>query len=279
MESRMQCAATTKVLEEHAGYIPVPGADLYGMLHRAARPQARALLVGPFASERQFAYPVWARWARYLAARGIEALRYDHRGTGESTGDFESATFERWCADVEVLTGWLARQRPECPVLLHGVELGAVLAGRCFAAGMGDGLLLWSPPANANQALRTILRRWAGIEQFYGSPENRKSASEYIHELEDGKSIEVHGYVWTSRLWRESFEFGIPDGMKHEGPLVDSRGRPAKVSTFGAKAGALTMPYRRYEGDQDCSVIYSSTYMWVAEALRLKSHGTDGTSN
>ena len=277
----MRCAppASAAVLEEHAGYISVPGAHLYAMLHRAACPAARALLVGPFASERQFAYHAWVRWARYLAARGIETLRYDHRGTGESTGGFESASFEQWRADTEALAGWLARQRPELPLLLHGVELGAVLAGRCFSGGAGEALLLWSPPANANQAMRAVLRRWAGIEQLYESPENRKSASEYIRELEGGSSVEVHGYAWQSKLWRESFAFGIPDGLRDEGAFMDDRGRPVKVDRFGANAESPSMPYRRYDDSHDLSALYDSTYKWVAEALRLKTHGVDGTSN
>jgi pimeloyl-ACP methyl ester carboxylesterase len=269
----------TTVLEEHAGYIAVPGAHLYAMLHRAARPEARVLLVGPFASERQFAYHAWARWARYLAARGIEVLRFDHRGTGESTGDFESASFEQWCADTQALADWLARQSPELPLLIHGVELGAVLAGRCFSGGAGDALLLWSPPANANQAMRAVLRRWAGMEQLYESPENRKSASEYIRELESGSSIEVHGYVWRSSLWRESFTFGIPDGMRDEVAVLNDESRPVKVDRCGSKGETLAMPYRRYDGDQDLSSLYFSTYTWVACALRLETHGADGTRN
>lgn len=276
----MRCApASAAVLEEHAGYVPVPGAHLYAMLHRAGRPEARVLLVGPFASERQFAYHAWVRWARYLAAHGIEALRYDHHGTGESTGDFGSASFEQWCADAEALASWLARQRPELPLLLHGVELGAVLAGRCFSGGAGEAVLLWSPPVDANHAMRALLRRWAGIEQLYESPGNRKSASEYIRGLEGGLSIEVHGYAWQSKLWRESFAFGIPDGLRDEGAFLDDRGRPVKVERFGSNTEPPTMPYRRYDDNQDLSALYDSTYKWVAEALQLKAHRVDGTSH
>ena len=275
----MRSAASTTVLEEHPGYIAVPGAHLYGMLHRAACPAARVLLVGPFASERQFAYHAWVRWARYLALRGIEALRYDHRGTGESTGDFESASFEQWRADAEALASWFSQQQPQLPLLLHGVGLGALLAGKCFSSGAGDALLLWSPPADANQALRAVLRRWAGIEQLYESPENRKTASAYIRELEGGSPIEVHGYSWQSRLWRESFTFKIPDGLQHECPAGDDQHRPVKIDRFGSTSKSLAMPYRRYDECQDLSELYSSTYAWVAGAFRLRVHGADETSN
>jgi len=274
-----EAGTTGEVLQEQAGYFNVPGAHLYTVLHPVAHPVARVLLIGPFAPERQFSYHHWTRWARYLAAKRCEVVRFDYRGTGESTGDFGSASFEQWCADAEALASWLVRQRPELPLLLHGVELGAVLAGRSFYGGAGEALLLWSPPPNANQAMRAILRRWAGIEQLYESPENRKSASEYIRGLEGGLSIEVHGYAWQSKLWRESFAFGIPDGLRDEGAFLDDRGRPVKVERFGSNTEPPTMPYRRYDDNQDLSALYDSTYKWVAEALQLKAHGVDGTSH
>lgn len=270
---------TTAGLEEHAGYIAVPGAHLYAMLHRAARPEARVLLVGPFASERHFACHALVRWARYLAARGIEVLRYDHRGTGESTGTFDTASFWQWHEDAEMLSEWISRERPELPLVLHGVEVGAVLAGKCFTAGAGEALLLWSPPANANQALRAILRRWAGIEQVYESPENRKCAAKYIRELEGGESIEVHGYTWPSKLWRESLGFEIPNELKDECEARDERDRPVKVVKFGARADAIAMPYRRYDRGQDLGSLYYSTYTWIAGSLHLSARGADGTSN
>ena len=88
---------------EHAGYRKVSGAYLFTVLHEVPDPLARVLLIGPFASERHNSYLPWVRWARYLAAQGIEVLRYDYRGIGESTGLFEEMTFTHWIQDVELL--------------------------------------------------------------------------------------------------------------------------------------------------------------------------------
>jgi alpha/beta superfamily hydrolase len=150
-------------VEERAGYFPVPGAHLYTVLHEVKDPVARVLLVGPFASERHNSYIPWVRWARYLAAENIEVLRYDYRGIGESTGEFEDMTFADWVEDVRLLYAWLAARPSQVPLLLHGVGLGAILAGHAFHEGLGDGLMLWSAPANANQALRATLMRWVGL--------------------------------------------------------------------------------------------------------------------
>lgn len=254
---------------EHAGYFTVPGAHLYTVLHQVQDPVARILLVGPFAAERQFAYQSWARWARFLAARQIEVLRYDYRGVGESTGTFEEMDFKTWSSDTESLVNWFESRSPSVPLVLHGLEIGAILAARCFEKGAAQALLLWAPALTANQALRSTLRRWAGVEQFYESPKNRKSASEYIRELEQGSAIDVYGYKWTEQLWRDSVCFDLPAEMRNPEHSGRADGRPVRVISFGKTADSLTMPYKRYEEEQDLEWLYASTFAWLAKAVPI----------
>jgi pimeloyl-ACP methyl ester carboxylesterase len=276
----MQIQVPTRTeAREQAGYFTVPGAHLYSVLHQVTNPVARVLLAGPFASERQFSYNPWVRWARYLAARQVEVLRYDYRGVGESTGVFTETTFEHWHEDIDLLADWIAGRSPDIPLLLHGVEMGAILAAKCFQRGIGDALLLWAPPADANQSLRAILRRWAGMEQLFESPDNRKSAVEYIRDLEQGNSIEVHGYEWSSRLWQESSNFHLPAGLTEQMSLFSSGERPIKIVTFGKDAKSMVMPYRRYEEGQDLTGLYSSTFDWITDAVARKTGEPHAGSN
>ena len=273
-----EAGTTEEVLQEQAGYFNVPGAHLYTVLHPVAHPVARVLLIGPFAPERQFSYHHWTRWARYLAAKRCEVVRFDYRGTGESTGSFEEMSLENWSEDVDVLVDWLLERSPRVPLLLHGIELGAVFGGRIFASGRGDALLMWSPPQNANHALRTSLRRWAAVEQFYESPETRRSASEFIRELESGNPIEVQGYHWSSRLWKESFHIGMPSELNGKASC-DLGDRPMKAVTFGKNAETLALPFKRYEEGQDFTDLYSSTSEWISNVVSLRPGDPNASTN
>lgn len=253
----------TVKLPEEAAYFAVPGAHLYTVLHRAKNPVARVLLVGAFASERHVSIHPWVRWARYLAARGIEVLRYDYRGVGESTGVFEEMSFEDWSEDVQLLAEWAASQMPKLPLLLHGLELGAVLAGNIFCRSHGDALLLWSPPASANQVLRSTLQRFAVLEQLYEPLKNRKTVSDYIRLLEQGSSIEVQGYPWSSRLWMASFCFHLPEEINDEEAYLDATKKSVKKMSFGDNTTILSLPYPRYPEIKDLSSLYSASFDWI----------------
>jgi Serine aminopeptidase, S33 len=255
-------------MQEEAGYIPVPGAHLYTVLHRATEPVARILLVGPFASERQNSYLPWVRWSRYLAARRIEVLRYDYRGVGESLGQFEDMTFKDWHEDLQLLADWFASRTPALPLILHGLEMGALLAARSFESGVGDAMLLWSPPANANQALRSTLLRWVGLEQLLTPGAERRSASDYIRQLEQGVPVEVEGYQWSPRLWRDSFQWELPsfpDGEQDTG----SDQRRMKIVRLPKEAAPLVRGgFVGYDEVKNFDWLFEKDAKWIeAQAL------------
>jgi len=262
-----------KALSERAGYFPVSGAHLYTVLHEVKNPVARVLLVGPFASERHNSYLPWMRWARYLAAENIEVLRYDYRGIGESTGVFEQMTFEDWSHDVRLLSAWFESRAPHVPLVLHGLGLGAILAGRAFDEGIGEALLLWSPPADANQALRATLMRWVGLEQIFKFGDDRKSASEYIRELESGSSLEVDGYRWPVSLWRDSFRFTLPAALASE-QAAQVYKRPVKIVTLTRDAAPLGKGgLVGYDDLKDFSWLYAPNRQWIAAVTSQSSRG------
>jgi Bacterial sugar transferase/Serine aminopeptidase, S33 len=255
-------------LQEQAGYFEVPGAHLYTVVHQVEDPIGRVLLVGPFASERHNSYIPWVQWARYLAEKRVEVLRYDYRGIGESEGVFEEMSFAQWIEDVELLAGWLREQSSSVPVVLHGLEMGALLAGRVFHNGIGDLLLLWSPPHSANLALRAMLRRWVVVDQLFKYGNERRSASAYIRELEQGPTIEVDGYRWSSKLWHDSAKIVLPPAMKDEANARVAYGRPVRVVTLGKDAVPLIQGgYVVTNEAKDFTRLFTENWNWVAGSL------------
>ena len=256
---------------EQAGFFEAKGAHLYTVLHGAVDPLARILLVGPFASERHLSYIPWVRWARYLAARRIECLRYDYRGIGESTGLFEEYSFENWIEDVELLAAWFKSRSPDLPLILHGLELGALLAGHAFVKGVGDGLLLWAPPRNANLSLRAALLHRVAVDHAFKYGDERKPASHYIRQLETGHFLDVDGYQWSGRLWRESFQLELPAGLEEESTAASVWKKPVRHVKLDSKAAPLVKGSSvGYENiNRDFTYLFSDNFEWIARAVAL----------
>ena len=266
-------------LGEEAGYFEVAGTHLYTVLHRVSEPLARVLLVGPFASERQNSYLPWVRWARYLAARRFEVLRYDYRGVGESLGRFEEATFKDWSDDLQVIGNWFMNREPALPLFLHGLEIGGLLASGSFQSGMGDALLLWSPPADANQALRSTLLRWVGLEQLLKPGAERRSAGDYIRELEQGKSIEVEGYQWSAGLWRDAFAWKLPAEIGSE-PGAKIWQRPVRMVKLPKEAAPLVKGgFVGADEVKDFNWLFAENAEWIQAQFELCERGADEASN
>jgi Alpha/beta hydrolase family len=263
-------------LSEDPGYFQVAGAHLYTVLHAVADPVARVLLVGPFASERNFSYIPWVRWARYLAARRIECLRYDYRGMGESTGAFEEMSLTEWIEDVELLAAWLNGRTPGVPLVLHGLELGALLASKVFESRVGDALLMWSVPKSASELLRAVLLKRVAIDNMFKYGDERKAITDYLQQLETGP-LEVDGYRWSSRLWRDAFRLELPAGMEDDGGVACACKRPVRMVRLDQSAEPLVKGSTCVSINPDLGGLFADNFEWITTALAINSGGSSGT--
>lgn len=148
--------------QEHPFSFPCRGRSLIGIIHRSAKPAARGVLIvvgGPqyrIGSHRQFVL-----LARDLAAQGVPAMRFDHRGIGDSDEPYPG--FEALDPDISAAMDAFMEQ---CPGLRE-----VVLWGLCDAASAilfyahqdprVTGIVLLNPWVRTQQSeARTYLRHY-----------------------------------------------------------------------------------------------------------------------
>ena len=122
---------------------------LYGVYHPQKAQQMRkecVLLCPPFGQEYMRSHRAYRQLAMLLARQGFPVMRFDYRGTGDSSGEIEDVTVEAWLEDIDVAVEELKETAGVEKVNVVGLRLGALLASAA-AAGKSQihKLVLWDP--------------------------------------------------------------------------------------------------------------------------------------
>ncbi|HUS25302.1 MAG TPA: alpha/beta fold hydrolase [Candidatus Binatia bacterium] len=129
-----------------------PANRLFGLrCEPTATPRRTALLIcHPWGVEYMRCYRALHLLARELAARGIENLRFDYTGTGDSgDADGGDASLDDWLEDIRHAAQELRTLAGAERIAILGLRLGALLATRAVDAGLrAEHLILWDPPAS-----------------------------------------------------------------------------------------------------------------------------------
>jgi len=157
-----------------AFYLALPTGSLgqrFCVFHPADGAVARGavVFVHPFAEEMNKSRRMAALQARAFAAKGFAVLQMDLLGCGDSSGDFNDASWAAWVADVRHAVEWLA-QRASGPLWLWGLRAGCLLAAE--AAGGLDravNLLFWQPATSGKLLLQQFLRQRLAADLVSGS--------------------------------------------------------------------------------------------------------------
>jgi hypothetical protein len=212
---------------ETAQYLELGGERVYSISYFSEVPTAWVLLCGPFPSDRLISLAAWVKWARYLARNNISSVRFDYSGTGESTGNFSEMDFGRWLRDIEGIYDWVFSHSGNLPLILHGLGMGGLLAQKAFAAGRGDGLLMWSPPLHALEILRQGIMVRLSMDLLLYRLADRKSAKDYIQELKSGRPVQIDGYAWSNALWSSGEHLALDQSYAAPGEGIEEQsGRP-----------------------------------------------------
>lgn len=149
--------------------------------------------VHPFAEEMNKSRRMAALQARAFAADGFAVLQMDLLGCGDSSGDFNDASWAAWVADVQQAVEWLA-QRVSGPLWLWGLRAGCLLAVEA-ASGLDRAvnLLFWQPATSGKLLLQQFLRQRLAADLLSGSAKG--AIAGLRNELSAQGRVEVSGYA------------------------------------------------------------------------------------
>ena len=123
-------------------------APLYGVYHAPAGPERREgiVLCYPFGQEYLRSHRAFRRLAAQLSDSGFHVLRFDYRGTGDSSGEMEDVSPSDWLDDTIVAVTELKDMTGVDRITLVGLRLGALIAAHACMSRIGvHGLVAWDP--------------------------------------------------------------------------------------------------------------------------------------
>ena len=170
------------------------GGQRFCLLHSPERGLAHGAIVyvHPFAEEMNKSRRMAALQSRAFAAAGYAVLQIDLIGCGDSSGDFEDATWSAWVDDVVQASHWL-RARTQGPLWLWGLRAGCLLASEAAERiGPPLHLLFWQPTPAGSAVLQQFLRLRTAGDLLAG---NAGGGTAALHSrLAAGDPVDVAGY-------------------------------------------------------------------------------------
>jgi pimeloyl-ACP methyl ester carboxylesterase len=158
--------------------------QLYGVFESpVGRPRKTGvLLLYPGVHEYMRAHWAFRSLASALAGRGFAVLRFDYRGTGNSSGEPEQTTFEACVDDARIAAEELRDTSGVTNVMLIGMRLGAAIAMHAGTQlSLVRRILLWNPVIQGSDYLDEL-------EQM-----DRALRMQLLHELHHPQA-ELAGY-------------------------------------------------------------------------------------
>ena len=173
------------------------GRQLYGVFHSASSASYRdraVLLLYPVGQEYMRIHRAWRRLADDLASEGFDVLRFDYACTGDSHGEFQTASIEQWVQSTESAYDELLAMSNAGRVDVIGLRLGTVIARFLTQRRRVRRLVLWEPQFDDISfwdQLRTDIER------------RRPSRANFLSDT----ALHHNGYIYSNTL-RDSLRDG-----------------------------------------------------------------------
>jgi pimeloyl-ACP methyl ester carboxylesterase len=192
-------------MAEQPFYFEVGGDRLFAFLHRSGDSSRGAIvLCHALAEEKLWSHRVYVSAARELARAGYDVLRFDMRGEGDSSRDFEATTISTRVEDT-LRAAQVARDRTGAKqVVLVGHRFGGTVAARAAQAAGDDvkAIAVWDPLPDGADYFSSLLRSNL-TSQMATLGKVTRTREDLLQAISNGETVLVDGYGLTAALHSE----------------------------------------------------------------------------
>lgn len=150
--------------------------QLIGLMHADARPHGPrhgVVICNPFGQESIRTHRLFRVLADRLHRMGLDVLRFDYFGTGDSEGDDAEGDIDGWTGDIQAAHAELVRRAHCSQVTWIGARLGATLAllAARDASHRPQNLIAWDPILDGEAYLAHLAdRSVAAVKASFSLP-------------------------------------------------------------------------------------------------------------
>jgi len=174
---------------------------LYGVYHppQASPRDAGVVLCYPFGQEYMRAHRAYRQLSLLLTRKGFHVLRFDYRGTGDSSGELDGVRADDWVQDIGDAVQELRDTAGMSRVSVLGLRLGGLFATMaCSQLDDIECLMLWDPVISGRgYADELVAHIAAEVPNPYGAPSG--------NALQPDGSLHYNGFTMPARF-RESMK-------------------------------------------------------------------------
>jgi pimeloyl-ACP methyl ester carboxylesterase len=216
-----------------------------------------------------------------LSRKGIAVLRYDKRGVGGSTGDFDTATTEDFASDAEAAAIWL-RKQPGIDAKRVGIlghSEGGIIAPMVAASDKGVAFVVMiAGPALRGDAL--FILQSAMTAKVYGAPDDyisrRKIFDRKLYDAIIAAPSDAAARASAKEIVAEGVKEKVVDQNESENLAHD--GTTAWFRSFIAydpapTLGRLNVPVLAIYGSLDVQVPGKENALVAIDALKSNPEG------
>jgi alpha/beta superfamily hydrolase len=189
---------------ERAEFRGSPGRRVFTYVHLpASAPRGAVIICSPLHGEFARNYRREVLLARALADRGLAALRFHYRFTGNSDGDGADLTFESMREDTLDGIEHVRSEAPAGPLFIVGTRWGALIAASAAERHPEAAVILWEPLLEASKFFKDAFRSRL-VREIRRGIDAPTSGRELEERLRAGEAVDVVAHRLEAGLFGSS---------------------------------------------------------------------------